>query len=108
MQAPTGYAIIHSLGLAIHNKGKKIYKYIDDKFIEIPIIRHKHYPLKYILFNNTIVYVDRLVLLAFVGEPPTPAHKPWHINGKTLDSRASNLRWQVLGDRLFCKLERAY
>lgn len=36
--------------------------------------------------------VHRLVLLAFIGEPP-PGHEACHNNGDPSDNRLSNLRW---------------
>jgi Bacterial RNA polymerase, alpha chain C terminal domain len=39
--------------------------------------------------------VDRLVLLAFAGEPPTPEHEPVHRNGDTLDCTLGNLEWGI-------------
>lgn len=37
--------------------------------------------------------VHRLVLSAFIGEPPTLAHEANHINGDKLDNRLENLEW---------------
>jgi hypothetical protein len=37
--------------------------------------------------------VQRLVLEAFVGPPPTPAHEANHKNGKKQDNRPINLEW---------------
>lgn len=38
-------------------------------------------------------YVHRLVLFAFVGEPPLDKPCACHINGNYLDNRSGNLRW---------------
>ncbi len=45
--------------------------------------------------NNTshTFYVHRLVLLAFVGEPPSKRHEALHSNGCRTDNRLVNLRW---------------
>jgi len=37
--------------------------------------------------------IHRLVLLAFVGLPPTPKHVAAHWNGQRSDNRPENLRW---------------
>jgi HNH endonuclease/NUMOD4 motif len=37
--------------------------------------------------------IHRLVLLAFVGPPPTPKHEPAHWNGNPSDNTLGNLRW---------------
>lgn len=37
--------------------------------------------------------VQRLVLIAFKGEPPTPRHEAAHQNGKRHDNRLVNLKW---------------
>lgn len=37
--------------------------------------------------------LHRLVLLAFVGDPPTIEHQGDHINGRRGDNRLPNLRW---------------
>lgn len=37
--------------------------------------------------------INRLVLLGFVGSPPTPDHQAAHLNGDRLDNRLSNLAW---------------
>lgn len=37
--------------------------------------------------------VHRLVALAFLGAPPTPAHELNHLNGARTDNRADNLAW---------------
>ncbi len=37
--------------------------------------------------------VHRLVALAFLGPPPTPAHEVNHKNGIRSDSRVENLEW---------------
>lgn len=39
------------------------------------------------------VGIHQLVLLAFVGPPPTRGHQANHINGKTTDNRLDNLEW---------------
>jgi DNA-binding XRE family transcriptional regulator len=39
------------------------------------------------------VSVHSLILLAFVGPKPTPAHECRHLNGDAQDNRASNLLW---------------
>ncbi|WP_301121021.1 NUMOD4 domain-containing protein [Mycolicibacterium fortuitum] len=41
----------------------------------------------------TYTRVNRLVLLAFVGPPPTPEHQALHNNDVKDDNRLSNLRW---------------
>lgn len=38
-------------------------------------------------------YIHRLVLMSFVGEPPSPNHQVAHNNGDHLDNRVENLRW---------------
>lgn len=37
--------------------------------------------------------IQQLVLLAFVGPPPTPAHEGAHGDGNTSNNRLNNLRW---------------
>lgn len=37
----------------------------------------------------------RLVLMTFVGEPPTPDHQAAHINGNPKDNRLENLCWKT-------------
>jgi hypothetical protein len=37
--------------------------------------------------------VHRLVAVAFLGDPPTPAHEAAHFDGDRGNARASNLRW---------------
>lgn len=37
--------------------------------------------------------VNRLVLMAFVGPPPTPKHEAAHWDGDTSNNRPGNLRW---------------
>lgn len=39
--------------------------------------------------------VHRLVLLTFIGEPPTPKHHASHINGNPSDNRLVNLCWKT-------------
>lgn len=39
------------------------------------------------------VRLHKLVLLAFRGPPPTPAHEGAHANGDAHDCRLENLRW---------------
>jgi len=39
------------------------------------------------------IRVNRAVLLAHVGEPPTPEHHAAHRNGDRTDNRVSNLDW---------------
>ena len=43
--------------------------------------------------RTTEYTVHRLVLLAFVGPPPTATHQAAHGNGDRKDNRPSNLRW---------------
>lgn len=38
-------------------------------------------------------YVHRMVLLAFVGEPPTPLHECAHADGDRSNPRVENLSW---------------
>ena len=42
--------------------------------------------------------VHRLVLLAFVGEPPTTEHQAAHINGHPLDASLPNLYWATVAE----------
>ena len=39
--------------------------------------------------------VSRLVLLAFIGPPPTPKHEGAHENRRRTDNRISNLSWKT-------------
>jgi hypothetical protein len=52
---------------------------------------------RYTLINDTgakkYCNVHRLVLLAFVGPPPTPKHQAAHWDDNRRDNRLSNLRW---------------
>lgn len=43
--------------------------------------------------GSEMVGVHRLVLLAFVGPPPSDKHQAAHWNGNPSDNRLSNLRW---------------
>lgn len=42
--------------------------------------------------------VHRLVLLVFVGPPPSPDSVTRHLNGKRLDNRVENLAWGTVQD----------
>jgi hypothetical protein len=42
--------------------------------------------------------VHRLVLLAFVGEPPSPKHDGYHVDGDVSNNRLENLRWGTHAD----------
>jgi len=42
------------------------------------------------------MYVNDLVLRAFVGEPPSNRYVPWHRDGDRSNNRADNLSWVVL------------
>ena len=42
-----------------------------------------------------LVSVSRLVLLAWVGPPPTPHHQACHLNGIGTDDRLENLEWRT-------------
>ena len=39
------------------------------------------------------MYISRLVLIAFFGDPPSDKHHAAHNNGNHLDNRLENLRW---------------
>lgn len=39
--------------------------------------------------------VNRLVCMAFHGEPPTLRHEAAHLNGDSMDNRAENLAWKT-------------
>lgn len=43
--------------------------------------------------KKTTTTLQRLVLLAFVGPPPTPEHEANHKNGNKLDNTPGNLEW---------------
>jgi hypothetical protein len=45
--------------------------------------------------RNVASGLHRLVLLAFVGQPPTPSHQAAHLNGDRSDNRLSNLEWKT-------------
>lgn len=42
--------------------------------------------------------VHRLVALAFIGQPPTPAHEIAHIDGNPSNNAAENLRWATAAE----------
>lgn len=50
------------------------------------------------LGRGRVAYVHRLVLLAFVGEPPTDDAQACHGNGDAADNRLENLRWGTVAD----------
>lgn len=43
--------------------------------------------------KQQLIFVHKLVALAFVGERPSPKHQVCHVNGDRTDNRAVNLRW---------------
>lgn len=66
----------------------------------IPFEMATHLACGYRKVNLTIatwkilkVSVARMMLLTFVGKPPTPKHQAAHNNGKRNDDRIENLRW---------------
>jgi len=51
--------------------------------------------LRLCLRGAGIQRVNRLVCLAFHGEPPTPRHEAAHLNGDPADNSAANLAWET-------------
>lgn len=49
--------------------------------------------------------VNRLVCIAFHGDPPTPEHHAAHKNGRRPDNRADNLRWATPSSNMCDKVE---
>lgn len=47
--------------------------------------------------------INRLVLLAFVGPPPTPEHHASHLNDERTDNRLRNLSWETPQQNLLRK-----
>jgi hypothetical protein len=47
----------------------------------------------YARFNKQTLTVNRLICLAFHGEPPTQKHQAAHNNGIRTDNRPDNIRW---------------
>jgi hypothetical protein len=45
-------------------------------------------------------FIHRLVAVAFLGEPPTPAHQINHKNGDRADARVVNLEWVTASENL--------
>ena len=43
--------------------------------------------------TKTEIYLHRLVLMAFVGPPPSPKHEGAHWDGNPDNNRVENLRW---------------
>lgn len=43
--------------------------------------------------KRTPYFVHRVVLLAFIGDPPTPRHQARHLNGDRTDNHLANLAW---------------
>lgn len=63
-------------------------------------VRSQSYNTKYLRVNISqedgsfsSVSVHRLVLLSFMGAPPTAEHQAAHLNGKSMDNRPDNLVW---------------
>jgi hypothetical protein len=50
---------------------------------------------------RTKEYVHRLVLRAFVGEPPTPEHECHHIDNDRSNNRLTNLEWATVKENSF-------
>ncbi len=44
--------------------------------------------------------IHRMVLLAFVGPPPSPRHEAAHYNGIKTDNRLQNLRWATRSENI--------
>lgn len=41
------------------------------------------------------VMVAKVVLETFVGPPPSPEHKPFHLDGDLRNNCAANLEWRI-------------
>lgn len=52
------------------------------------------------IHNNKKRMTHRAVLMAFVGEPPTPKHQSAHNNGIKTDNRVENLRWATCKENI--------
>lgn len=60
-----------------------------------PMINHQGYAQAQLCVNGKrfVPRINRLVLSAFVGPPPTPDHHANHKNGVKDDNRLENLEW---------------
>lgn len=55
--------------------------------------------------RRALVRLNRMVLLAFVGEPPTLKHHAAHQNGNQYDDRVENLKWMTAAENCAQKIE---
>jgi hypothetical protein len=79
-------------GLYISNKGR----YFTEKIMKsYGAIGNTYMVLSY---KNKQYSVARLVLTAFIGDPPTNKHVAHHINGDARDNTLENLKWELIGN----------
>lgn len=72
-----------------------------------PGISSKGYPIVGLTFNGVArtCSVHRLVAVAFLGPPPTPAYEVNHIDGVKTNSRAENLEWVTAVENCYHRYE---
>lgn len=77
-------------GLYISNKGRYKSKYMNKSYGT-----NQNNYIK-IVYKTKTYSMANLVLIAFVGDPPTNEHQAYHIDNDTTNNKLENLKWCIL------------